>query len=116
MPNYILLLHENPASFQEMSADEMQAIIQKYTAWKDQMVQAGKLTGGTKLTDGEGRVLRRVNGQLNMSDGPYTESKEVIGGLFEIVADNYDQAVAIALECPHMEFGTVEVRQVEITN
>ncbi len=115
MPNYILLLHENPASFQDMSADEMQAIIQKYTAWKDQMAQAGKLTGGTKLTDGAGRVLRRVNGQPSISDGPYTESKEVIGGLFEIVADNYDQAVEIARECPHLEFGTVEVREVEIT-
>lgn len=115
MPNYILLLHENPASFQHMSADEMQAIIEKYTAWKNKMQQTGKLTNGTKLTDGEGRVLRRVNGQPSISDGPYTESKEVIGGLFEIVADNYEQAVEMALECPHLEFGTVEVREVEVT-
>lgn len=114
MPNYLLLLHENPASFEEMSADEMQAIIQKYTAWKDQMAEAGKLTGGKKLSDGAGRVLRRVNGQPSISDGPYTESKEVIGGLFEIVADDYEQAVAIALECPHLDFGTVEVREIEI--
>lgn len=114
MPNYLLLLHENPASFQDMSADEMQAIIQKYSAWSDHLAQAGKLTGGKKLADGEGRVLRRVNGHTSISDGPYTESKEVIGGLFEIVADNYDQAVAIARECPHLEFGTVEVRAIEI--
>ena len=114
MPNYLLLLHEDPSSFQDMSADDVQVIIKKYTAWRQQMAQAGKLTGGKKLTDGAGRVLRRLNGQPSISDGPYTESKEVIGGLFEIVADNYDQAVEIALQCPHMEFGTVEVREVEI--
>ena len=114
MPNYLLLLHENPESFQDMSADDMQAIIQKYSAWKQQMEKAGKLTAGKKLADGEGRVLRRSGGQLSISDGPYTESKEVVGGLFEIVADNYDQAVEIASQCPHLEFGIVEVREIEI--
>ncbi len=114
MPNYMLLLHENPETFQDMSADDMQAIIQRYSAWKEQMEQAGKLTAGKKLADGEGRVLRRTGGQISISDGPYTESKEVIGGLFEIIADNYDQAVAIARQCPHLEFGTVEVRKIDI--
>jgi hypothetical protein len=115
MPNYILFLHENPMDFQDMSADEMQAIIQKYSAWRQQMAQAGKLTGGKKLTEGAGRVLSRVNGQPSISDGPYTESKEVIGGLFEIIASNYDEAVEIALQCPHLAFGKVEVREIEIT-
>lgn len=114
MPNYMLLLHENPETFQDMSADDMQAIIHRYSAWKDQMEQAGKLTAGKKLADGEGRVLRRNGGQISISDGPYTESKEVIGGLFEIIADNYDQAVDIARQCPHLEFGTVEVREIDI--
>lgn len=115
MPNYMLLLHEDPAVFQDMSADDMQAIIKKYSAWKQQMEKTGKLTDGKKLSDGEGRVLRRNGGQIGISDGPYTESKEVIGGLFEIVADNYDQAVEIARQCPHLEYGTVEVREIEIT-
>ncbi len=114
MPNYMLLLHENPESFQDMSADDMQAIVQKYSSWKQKMEQAGKLTAGKKLADGEGRVLRRNGAQLSISDGPYTESKEVVGGLFEIIADNYDQAVEIAGQCPHLEYGTVEVREIEI--
>ena len=114
MPNYMLLLHENPEVFQDLSADDMQAVIKRYSAWKQQMEQAGKLTGGKKLADGEGRVLRRTGDQLSISDGPYTESKEVIGGLFVIVADDYDQAVEIAGQCPHMEFGTVEVRRIEM--
>lgn len=115
MPNYMLFLHENPVNFQDMSADEMQAIIQKYSAWRQQMAEAGKLVDGKKLTEGGGRVLSRVNGQPSISDGPYTESKEVIGGLFEIVAADYEEAVEIALQCPHLEFGKVEVREIEIT-
>jgi hypothetical protein len=114
MPNYILLLHENPADFQEMSAEEMQAIISKYSAWSEAMAEAGKLVGGHKLADGQGRVLRRINGQPSISDGPYTESKEVIGGLFEIVADNYDEAVKIAMACPHYELGAIEIREVDV--
>lgn len=115
MPNYILFLHENPLNFQDMSPDEMQAIIEKYSAWSQQMAAAGKLSAGKKLTEGAGRVLSRVNGQPSISDGPYTESKEVIGGLFEIIAADYDEAVEIALQCPHLEFGKVEVREIEIT-
>lgn len=114
MPNYVLLLHENPAVFQDMSAEEMQAIINKYTAWSQPLQEAGKLAGGKKLADGQGRALRQVNGALSISDGPYTESKEVIGGFFEIIAEDYDAAVAIAQDCPHLAFGVVEVREIEL--
>ena len=115
MPNYVLLLHEDPAVFQDLSADEMQTIIRKYRVWKEKMMQSGSVTAGKKLTDGAGRVLRPGGGQPSISDGPYTESKEVIGGIFEIVAENYDQAVEIARQCPHLEYGTIEVREIELT-
>ncbi len=114
MPNYILLLHEDPNGFQEISADEMQAIIRKYSEWTRKMEKAGFMIRGDKLQDGTGKVLRRVGGRHSITDGPYAESKEVIGGLFEIRAENYDQAVEIAKDCPHLEFGAVEIREVEI--
>lgn len=116
MPSYILLLHEDPAVFQQMSAEEMQAIIKKYSTWSDKMRQSGALVRGEKLQDGTGRVLRQVAGQASVSDGPYTESKEVVGGLFEIQAESYEKAIEIALQCPHLEYGTIEVREVEIIN
>jgi hypothetical protein len=114
MSGYLLLLHENPAAFAEVSPEEMQSIIQKYTEWKNRMQAAGVLTRGEKLQDGTGRVLRQIAGQTSVTDGPYTESKEVIGGLFEIKADNYDAAVAAASDCPHLEYGTIEIREIEI--
>lgn len=113
MPSYLLFLHEDPSVFQHVSPAEMQAIIQKYSGWKRRLQDAGVLTGGQKLQDGTGRILRRAGGQTAITDGPYTESKEVIGGLFEIRANNYEAAVAVARDCPHLEYGAIEIREVE---
>ena len=113
MPTYLLLLHEDPSVFERVSPEEMQNIIQKYSSWKQRMITAGVLTGGEKLQDGTGKVLRRNGGRDSVTDGPYTESKEVIGGFFQIRADNYDQAVQAANDCPHLEYGTIEIREVE---
>lgn len=114
MPNYLLLLHEDPAAFEQVSPEQMQAIIQKYTDWKRRMENAGVLTRGEKLQDGTGRVLRRTSDQTSITDGPYTESKEVIGGLFEIQAESYEKAVEAASGCPHLEYGAIEIREIEI--
>lgn len=113
MPTYLLLLHEDPSVFERVSPEEMQNIIQKYSSWKQRMLETGLLTGGEKLQDGTGRVMRRVGGQTSVTDGPYTESKEVIGGLFQIRVENYVQAVQAASDCPHLEYGTIEIREVE---
>ena len=112
MPNYMLLLYDGPAN-QDFSPDEMQNIIEKYRSWRDGLAKAGRLIGGEKLTDGEGRVLSRTNGQVRVLDGPFSETKEVIGGYFAITAADYDEAVTVARDCPHLEYGTVELRQVD---
>jgi hypothetical protein len=109
MAQFILFLHEDPAAFADVSPAEMQAIIQKYIAWNETLARKGQLAGGHKLEDGTGRVIRAGV----VSDGPYTEAKEVIGGIYLIEASGYDEAVAIARTCPHCEFGTVEVRLIE---
>lgn len=114
MPNYLLFLHEDPAAFAHVSPEEMQAIIQKYSTWKTRMQTAGILSRGEKLQDGTGRVLRQTAGDISVTDGPYTESKEVIGGLFEIKAENYDAALAAARDCPHLEYGAIEIREIEM--
>jgi hypothetical protein len=114
MPSYLLLLHEDPSVFEQVSPAEMQAIIQKYTDWKLRLEAMGALTRGEKLRDGTGRVLRREAGQTSIADGPYTESREVIGGLFAIDASSYDEAAALAGDCPHLEYGVIEIREIEI--
>ena len=114
MPNYLLFLYSEPDAFNETSPAEMQAIIQKYRDWRIGLQKTGVIVGGEKLQDGSGRVMRRTGGETSVVDGPYTESKEIIGGFFEIQVENYDQAVATASDCPHLEYGTIEIREVEM--
>lgn len=115
MPKYMLLLHDNPASFRNVSPDEMQKIVEKYIAWGKKLREAGIIQSSDKLTDEPGRVMRRTDGQVRVTDGPYSESKEVLGGYYIIEAASYDNAVEHARSCPHLDYGgTIEVREVEV--
>jgi hypothetical protein len=114
MPQFILLLHETPAAFSAIAPEEMQTIIQRYVAWGARLREAGILADSHKLTGEPGQVMRGHAGQVRVTDGPYSEAKEVLGGYFTIVAASYDEAVERARDCPHLEYGgTIEVRQVD---
>ena len=55
-----------------------------------------------------------MNGEITVTDGPYTETKEVLGGFFIVSADSYEEAIEITGTCPHMKYGVrAIVRQVE---
>jgi hypothetical protein len=115
MANHYVLLLRDSGQHKGLSPEEIQSIIGKYKAWSDRMRAEGIVVGGKKLADGAGRVLRGDHGKPVVSDGPYVEAREVLGGLFEIVADSYDAAVEIAKGCPHMENGSsIEIRAIEI--
>jgi hypothetical protein len=114
MKTFIMLLHD--AGFPaDISPDEIQAIIQRYVAWRDKIQQNGRKVSGHKLTDGQGRVMRGGNGQTRITDGPYAEAREVIGGLFIVEANSYDEVVDFSRDCPHLDFGTIEIREVDPT-
>jgi hypothetical protein len=114
MAKYMLLLHDNAAAFADVSPDEMQKIIEKYVRWGKRLREAGVMHGGEKLTDEPGRVMRRKDNQVRVTDGPYSETKEVLGGYYLIEAASYDQAVDLARDCPQLDYGgTIEVRQVD---
>ena len=114
MPSYMLLLHQSPSKFQELAPEDIQQIIARYTAWRSELVRQNKLRSGEKLTNDGGRRLRIQGDQVSVTDGPYSEAAEVLGGYFTIEAANYDEAVAIARTCPHLA-GTqwIEIRQVD---
>ncbi len=110
MPNYVLLLRDDPAVFAGLSPAQMEAIILRYVEWRKSRTANGQIAGGHKLQDGSGRVLAKGGA---VTDGPFTEAKEVMGGLFIIAASDYEEAVAIAATCPHADFGSIEVREVQ---
>jgi hypothetical protein len=114
MPKYMLLLHDNPSAFANVSPEDMQKVIEKYMKWGAKLRAAGVMKAGEKLTDEPGKVMRRRPDQVRVTDGPYSESKEVLGGFYILEAASYEKAVEYAQDCPQLEYGgTIEVRQVD---
>lgn len=114
MNQYLLLLHEKPADMAPVSPAEMKEIIARYQAWSQGLAAQGLLTGGEKLTDDGGRLLRLKDGRPLATDGPYAEAHDVIGGIFTIKAESDAQAEELAQSCPHLR-GTqwIEIRRIE---
>ena len=108
MPQFMLLLYDDPSGWQKLSPEEMQKAIEKYMAWsKEPFTVASQRLGGDA-----GRVMRMHNGKPRTTDGPYSETKEVLGGYYLIEAASYEEAVARANDHPHLAYGgTIEVRK-----
>ena len=108
MPQFILVLRDQTWNPSEMSPEEIQKVLKRYRAWVDRL--GGK---GNKLRDEEGRVLRRNGSKVTVTDGPFTEAREVLGGFLVIEAASYDEAQRLCEDSPHFEFGSIEIRQIE---
>ena len=106
MPQYMLLLYDDPSYWRTVSPEEMQKAIEKDRAWTQKSVLH------RRLADDVGKVIRSPKGgKPRATDGPYSETKEVLGGIYLIEAKDYDEAVERTLDHPHLEHGTIELRQ-----
>jgi hypothetical protein len=74
MPNYMLLLHNDPTDWQKMSPEEMQKAIQKFIAWRQKLAHQNILVGSAKLRDDGGKVIRGKD-PVRVTDGPYSETR-----------------------------------------
>src|SRR5690349_6797825 len=109
MPKYMLLLYNDPANMRKISPEEMQKATEKYMAWTKQPFTLD----GKRLAEDAGKVIRAQNGRSRATDGPYSETKEVLAGYYTIEVANYDEAVKVSMDHPHLEVGgTIEVRHV----
>jgi len=109
MSQFMLLLYDDQTIFTRLSPEDMQKALEKYMAWR----HLPFTRDGKRLNDDLGRVLRLQGGKATATDGPYSETKEILGGYYTIEAADYDEAVKHALTHPHVELGgTIEVRKV----
>jgi hypothetical protein len=108
MHKYMLLLYDVPSAWAKLSPDEMQKAIEKYMSWGKKPF----VVRGVRLANDVGKVIRSTGGPARTTDGPYSETKEILGGYYLIEAESYDDAVKRTLDHPHLEYqGTIEVRQ-----
>ena len=114
MAQFMLLLHESPNEFAGLSQKELQAVINEYQAWGQRMGSQGKLVSGHKLKDEGGRHLSARGSEILVTDGPFAEAKEVLGGYYIVNASSYDEAVELAKTGPHLRYnGRIEIRQID---
>jgi hypothetical protein len=113
MAKYLLLLRGDGHGLDNLSPEEIQNLIRRYSTWRDNLQKSGKYVASDKLRDHQGKVLRKENSKVVVMDGPYTETKEILGGYFAIEAGSYDEAIEITRDCPHFDFGSIEIREIE---
>ena len=110
---FALLLHESPELLADATPSEVQAVMERYRNWSLGLARAGKLLGGEKLADGEGRWLRDEGGEARVQA---RGERGGVGGFFLIRAKDYDEALEISLTCPHLgPEGWIELRRLEDT-
>ena len=90
-----------------LSPETKQNAMNQFSAWFERLVKEGTMSGAHRLAP-EGKVIA---GKTSLRDGPFTESKEAIAGLWFIHANSLEEAVEIAKGNPALEYGhTIEVR------
>ena len=114
MPRYILILRDSGNFPTDLSPQEMQAIIERYMKWGNRLRERGALRLSEKLRDNEGKIMRRNGDKLAVTDGPFMEAREVVGGLYEVEAPDYESVVKECNDHPHLDWGTIEIREVEV--
>ena len=103
---YLGLAYFTPDAFAALSPDARQDIVSQCPALDEKMRATGKVRVSASLGDLENwRTLRPRAGKTQVTDGPYIESKEVVGGLFIIEADSEDEALRVAGMHPAAQIG-----------
>jgi len=106
-----MLIFRGTDWYQGLSPEEMQQVMDHWMSWFNGLKQQGKALAGNPL-EREGKIVSGKNGRV-VSDGPFAESKETIGGYFLLNVLTMDEAVTIAQQCPGLPHGIrVEVRAV----
>jgi hypothetical protein len=109
--NGYMLIFRGTDWYKGLSPEERQQVADKWMAWFKRLTDQGKVIAGNPL-EREGKIVSGKNGRV-VSDGPFAESKETIGGYFLLKVGAMEEALAIAQECPGLSYGIrVEVRPV----
>ncbi|HWB43367.1 MAG TPA: YciI family protein [Gemmatimonadales bacterium] len=111
---YMLLIYNDSTLLDALHSGEEDGMMRDCLAHADELRRDGQLIESRMLKGREtAKSVRIRNGRMSATDGPFTETKEVLGGFNLIEADNMEEAIRIAAEFPWARTGCVEVRPVE---
>jgi hypothetical protein len=113
MAKFMVILLNTPSVWQNQSPEEIQQKFAKYHAWADKFRSEGRYVSGEKLAEEGGKLLSLQKGKTSIVDGPYSEAKEVVGGFFIFRAANYNEALELMRDCPHLGDWRIQLRQTD---
>jgi hypothetical protein len=110
---YLLLIYGQESFWGAVTDAERQKIYGEYGDLIQDMQKAGSYKGGHQLQPiATASTVRVRNGKKTVTDGPFAETKEQLGGYFLVEAKDLDEALALAARIPNVRDGSIEVRPV----
>jgi len=110
---YLLLIYGDEGAGTDMTEPEQAAEMKRWYDYSDWLGKKGWMKGGDALQPVEQATSVRVrDGERIVTDGPFAETKETLGGYYLLEVDNLDDAIEAAAECPGAAYGTIELRPV----
>ncbi len=108
---FICLGYADESKFASMSKEEMDAAVEECFAYDYELRRGGHFAGGEALQSATNAVtIRQRGGKVDITDGPYAETKEQIGGILYLEAKDLNQAIALMSKHPGVKFGPFEIR------
>ena len=110
---YLLLIYGNENHFNKMSPAEQKKIDQEYMEFSKSIAGSGHMRGGNELDRiSKAKTVRVRNGKRGVTDGPFAETKEQLGGYYLVEAKDLEEALGLAARIPSARWGSIEVRPI----
>jgi hypothetical protein len=108
---YLLLIYHSEADWAKVADAEREPIYREYRQLREQLSEKGQYLGGSQLEPtGMATTVRIRDGKRVVTDGPFAETKEQLGGYFLMDANDLGEAIAVAGRIPASREGSIEIR------
>ena len=112
---YLCLIYDNEQVFQNLGEDERNQVFGEYGAFTESIRESGNYVAGDALQPTSTATTVRIrDGKTLVTDGPFAETKEQLGGYYLVDAKDMDEALKIAERIPSARYGSIEVRPVVV--
>jgi hypothetical protein len=110
---YLLLIYGNEKHYGTMSKSEQDKVMQEYMDYSKSIAQSGHMRGGNELDmTAKAKTVKVRDGKQLVTDGPFAETKEQLGGYYLVEAKDVNEALALAARIPSARWGSIEVRPI----
>lgn len=111
---YLCLVYHDEQKLNALSEDEYQALAEETLTYSDELSESGHLLDANPLEYVETATsLRLGGGKVSITDGPFVETKEQVGGYYLIEAKDLNEAIRLASKMPPIQMGGIEVRPIK---